>query len=34
MCNERLSALTLLYVHVEIDPDPQFILERFIALGP
>ena len=34
MCNKRLSALAQLYVHVEIDPDPQFILERFIALGP
>ena len=34
MCNERLSALALLYIHVEIDPDPQSILETFIARGP
>ena len=34
MSNERLSALALLYIHVEIDPDPQSILEKFIALGP
>ena len=34
MCNERLRALALLYIHVEIDPDPQSILEKFIALGP
>ena len=34
MCNERLSALALLYIHVKIDPDPQSILEKFVALGP
>ena len=34
MCNERLSTLALLFIHVEIDPDPQSILEKFIALGP
>ena len=34
MCNERLSALALLYIHVKIDLDPQSILETFIALGP
>ena len=34
MSNERLSALALLYMHVEIDPDPQFILGKSIALGP
>ena len=34
MCNERLSALALLFIHVEIDPDPQSILEKFIALRP
>ena len=34
MSNERLSALALLFIHVEIDPDPQSILEKFIALGP
>ena len=34
MCNERLSALALLYIHVEIDPDLQSILEKFIVLGP
>ena len=33
-CNERLSALALIYIHVEIDPDQQSILEKFIALGP
>ena len=34
MCNERLSVLALLYIHVihvEIDPDPQSILEKFIT---
>ena len=31
MCNERVSALS--YIHVEIDPDPQSILEKVIALG-
>ena len=34
MCNERLSALALLYIPVEIDPSPQSVLEKFIALGP
>ena len=34
MCNEKLSALALLYIHVEIDPDLQSILDKFIALGP
>ena len=34
MCNERLSALALLYIHVEIDLDPQSSLEKFIALEP
>ena len=34
MCNERLSALAVLYIHVEIDPDPQSNLEKFIILGP
>ena len=34
MCKERLSALALLYIDVKIDPDPQSILEKFIALGP
>ena len=34
MSNERLSALALLYMHVEIDPDLQFILGKSIALGP
>ena len=34
MCNEKLSALGLLYIHVEIDPDLQSISEKFIALGP
>ena len=34
MCDERLSALALLYIHVEIDLDPQSSLEKFIALGP
>ena len=29
-CNERLSALALLYIHVEIDPDRQSILEKYI----
>ena len=31
MCNESVSALS--YIHVEIDPDPQSILEKVIALG-
>ena len=34
MCNKRLSALALLHIHVEIDPDPQSVLEKCIALGP
>ena len=34
MYNKRLSAMALLYIHFEIDPDPQSILEKFIALGP
>ena len=34
MCNKSLSALALLYIHVEIDPNPQSIWEKFIALGP
>ena len=34
ICNERLSALALLYTHGEIDPDTQSILEKFVALGP
>ena len=34
MCNERLSALARLYIHVEIDPDPQSFLEKLVALGP
>ena len=34
MYNERLSALALLYIHAEIDLDPQSISEKFIALGP
>ena len=31
MCNESVSALS--YIHVEIDPDPQSVLEKVIALG-
>ena len=31
MCNERLSTLALLYMHVKIDPDSQK-LKKFIAL--
>ena len=34
MRNQRLRTLALLFIHVEIDPDPQSILEKFIALGP
>ena len=34
MCNDKLSAMALLYIHFEIDPDRQSILEKFIALGP
>ena len=34
MCHERLSTLALLYIHVEIDPYQQSILEKFILLGP
>ena len=34
MCNEKLSALALLYIHIEIDPDLHSILEKFTALGP
>ena len=34
ICNERLSALALLYIHGEIDPDTQSILEKYVALGP
>ena len=34
MCNESLSALCLLYIHGETDPDPQSILEKFIAVVP
>ena len=31
---ERLSVLAVVYIHVEIDSDPQSILEKFIAPGP
>ena len=34
MCNERLSTQAQLYMHGEIDPDPQSILEKIITLGP
>ena len=34
MRNQRLRTLALLFIHVEIDPDPQSILEKFIGLGP
>ena len=34
MYNERLSPSALLYTHVEINPDPQSILEKLIDLGP
>lgn len=34
MCNRRLSALALLYIHVEIHTGLKSILEKFIALGP
>ena len=33
ICNERLSTLALLYMHVEINPDSQK-LKKFIVLGP
>ena len=34
MCNEMVSALAILYIDVESDPDPQTILKKSIALGP
>ena len=34
MCNERLNALALMFIHKNVDPDPEDILDRFIALGP
>ena len=34
ICNERLSALALLYIHGEIDRDTQSVLEKYVALGP
>ena len=33
MCNERLSAVALLYVNVQIDPDPQSILKKFVEIS-
>ena len=30
MCNEMVSALALLYIDVELDPDPQTILEKLL----
>ena len=34
ICNKRLSALALLYIHGEIDRDTQSVLEKYVALGP
>ena len=31
MCKERLNAVALLYVNV--DPNPQSILKKFVVLG-
>ena len=34
MCNGRLNALALLYIHSNIDFNPEAVLKKFIALGP
>lgn len=34
MCNDRLTALALIYIHQEVDPDPLTILRKFVNLKP
>ena len=34
MTNNRLNALALLYVHPDIHPNSEEVLQRYVALGP